>query len=307
MKLTSLPSLICGLLVVSFVGCMKADQTQPAAVPPAATSRSPLHLAVLGDHTRVELVRQIASVTDAVSDDNTKEVTTVAMINNRRVTITTAKSDEMVAHASPCSVADLAVIAVDARNGPMPVHREHIIFARQMHVPAILITLTHSDAIGNAELLELVELEIRELLVAYGWNGDDAIVAYDSELANVQHAAGAVKGAHALSQSFPQTVERSKAPPSVEVTDCLVDVYALAEQEAFPLRTTGISSGEYTLVVGRSAPTAMVQPTSPIRPGETGAARVTFDSPLSVHLGLRCALLVAGHVVAVGVITSTEP
>jgi hypothetical protein len=307
MTVTTFPSLILSLAVVSFVGCMNAEQPQPAAKTSTATLTGPVEIALLGDGTRVELLNQLAAASEGVANDDANDISTIANVNNCRVTINTANSDNVVAHAAICSVADLAVMAVDARNGPMPVHREHVLFARQMDIPSILIAFTHSDAIDDPELLELEELEMRELLSAYGWNGDEAIVAFDSERARVQQAEGMLMGAHALTRFFPQAGKRAKTPPAVKSVACSVEVYALAEQEAFPLRTTGISSGDYVVVLGKSTPTVTLRSTSAIRPGETGAASLTFHSALSIHSGQRCAIVAADHVAAVGVITSTEP
>lgn len=301
------PLTLLSLAAVSFVGCMNTDQPQSPAKDPTAPPMSPVRVVLLGDQTRVELLNQLAAASDAVVNDDTKEIASAATVKNCRVTMSTAKSDDVAANASICSVANLAIIAVDARNGPMPVHREHILFARQMHIPDILIAFTHSDAIDDPELLELEELEMRELLNAYDWSGDDAIVAFDSERAKVEHGAGSLMGAHVLSRFFPQAVERPKRPPEVESTACSVEIYALAEQEAFPLKTTGISSGDYTAVFGEWTPKVTVQSNSPIGPGKTGSTRLVFDSPLSIYSGQRCAILVADHVAAVGVITSTKP
>ena len=68
---------------------------------------------------------------------------------------------------------DGAVLVVSAPDGPMPQTREHILLARQVEVPAMVVALNKVDAMDDEELLELVELEIRELLTNYGFPGDD--------------------------------------------------------------------------------------------------------------------------------------
>ena len=68
---------------------------------------------------------------------------------------------------------DGAILVVSAPDGPMPQTREHILLARQVEVPAIVVALNKVDAMDDEELLELVELELRELLTYYGFPGDD--------------------------------------------------------------------------------------------------------------------------------------
>ncbi len=66
-----------------------------------------------------------------------------------------------------------AILVVAANDGPMPQTREHILLARQVGVPKIVVFLNKIDLVDDAELLELVEMEVRELLVKYGFPGDD--------------------------------------------------------------------------------------------------------------------------------------
>ena len=68
---------------------------------------------------------------------------------------------------------DGAILVVSAVDGPMPQTREHILLARQVGVPALVVFLNKVDLVDDAELLELVELELRELLTRYGFPGDD--------------------------------------------------------------------------------------------------------------------------------------
>ena len=83
---------------------------------------------------------------------------------------------------------DGAILVVGADDGPMPQTREHILLARQVGVPHIVVFLNKVDVVDDPELLELVELEVRELLTSYGFPGDDipvisgsALKALDSE------------------------------------------------------------------------------------------------------------------------------
>jgi elongation factor Tu len=71
---------------------------------------------------------------------------------------------------------DGAILVVSAVDGPMPQTREHILLARQVNVPKIVVFLNKCDLVDDAELLDLVELEVRELLSKYGYDGDNAPV-----------------------------------------------------------------------------------------------------------------------------------
>src|SRR2546423_3665807 len=77
---------------------------------------------------------------------------------------------------------DGAILVVSATDGPMPQTREHILLARQVGVPYIVVALNKSDAVDDEELLELVELEVRELLDKYEFPGDDTPVVRVSAL-----------------------------------------------------------------------------------------------------------------------------
>jgi elongation factor Tu len=77
---------------------------------------------------------------------------------------------------------DGAILVVSAADGPMPQTREHILLARQVGVPAIVVFLNKADMVEDEELLELVEMEVRELLTSYGFPGDDIPIVKGSAL-----------------------------------------------------------------------------------------------------------------------------
>ncbi|MEB3214631.1 MAG: GTP-binding protein, partial [Leptolyngbyaceae bacterium] len=77
---------------------------------------------------------------------------------------------------------DGAILVVSAADGPMPQTREHILLARQVGVPAIVVFLNKCDMVEDAELLELVEMEVRELLSNYQFPGDDIPIIRGSAL-----------------------------------------------------------------------------------------------------------------------------
>ncbi len=82
---------------------------------------------------------------------------------------------------------DGAILVVSAADGPMPQTREHILLARQVNVPSIVVFLNKVDQVDDPELLDLVELEVRELLSSYDYPGDDIPVVRGSALNALSH------------------------------------------------------------------------------------------------------------------------
>ena len=81
---------------------------------------------------------------------------------------------------------DGAILVVSAADGPMPQTREHILLARQVGVPALVVFMNKVDQVDDEELLELVELEVRELLSSYDFPGDDIPIVKGSALAAIE-------------------------------------------------------------------------------------------------------------------------
>ena len=81
---------------------------------------------------------------------------------------------------------DGGILVVNAADGPMPQTREHILLARQVGVPALVVYLNKVDQVDDAELLDLVEMEVRELLSSYDFPGDDIPIVKGSALAAVE-------------------------------------------------------------------------------------------------------------------------
>ena len=93
---------------------------------------------------------------------------------------------------------DGAILVVAATDGPMPQTREHVLLARQVGVPSIIVALNKADMVDDEELLELVELEIRELLSEYEFPGDDVPVIAVSALKALEGDAAAQEQIMAL-------------------------------------------------------------------------------------------------------------
>ena len=111
---------------------------------------------------------------------------------------------------------DGAILVVSAVDGPMPQTREHVLLARQVNVPFIVVALNKVDGVDDPELLDLVELEVRELLTEYEYPGDDIPVTRVSALKALNGDEEAAKGIMELMQSVDDYIpepERDVAKP----------------------------------------------------------------------------------------------
>ncbi|MGV2976545.1 elongation factor Tu, partial [Roseibium alexandrii] len=134
---------------------------------------------------------------------------------------------------------DGAILVCSAADGPMPQTREHILLARQVGVPALVVFMNKVDQVDDEELLELVEMEIRELLSSYEFPGDDIPIVKGSALAAVENrdaAIGrdAIRELMAAVDDYIPTPERPKDQPFLMPIE---DVFSI--------------SGRGTVVTGR--------------------------------------------------------
>lgn len=101
---------------------------------------------------------------------------------------------------------DGAILVVSAPDGPMPQTREHILLAKQVNVPAIVVFLNKVDMVSDKELLDLVEMEVRELLTKYQFPGDKVSIIRGSALKALQGDAEAVKSIEELMKAVDENV-----------------------------------------------------------------------------------------------------
>src|SRR5947199_7577464 len=118
---------------------------------------------------------------------------------------------------------DGAILVVSAADGPMPQTREHVLLARQVGVPYIVVFLNKADMVDDPELLDLVELEVRELLTSYEYPGDDVPVIVGSALKALDGDADAVAKIEelmaAVDQYIPEPVRDVDKPFLMPVED----------------------------------------------------------------------------------------
>ncbi len=118
---------------------------------------------------------------------------------------------------------DGAILVVSAADGPMPQTREHILLARQVGVPKIVVFLNKVDLLDDEELLELVEIEVRDLLTKYQYDGDNAAVVRGSSLAALEGKPEGVESINklmnAIDNEIPEPVREVDKPFLMSVED----------------------------------------------------------------------------------------
>ena len=137
---------------------------------------------------------------------------------------------------------DGAILVVSAPDGPMPQTREHILLARQVEVPKIIVALNKVDAMDDPELLELVELEVRELLNQYDFPGDDTPIVRLSALKAVESEA--------------TDIAAEEYQPILELAKTLDDYISVPDRPAdqpflMPVEDVFSIKGRGTVVTGR--------------------------------------------------------
>jgi elongation factor Tu len=135
---------------------------------------------------------------------------------------------------------DGAILVVSAADGPMPQTREHVLLARQVNVPYIVVFLNKTDMVDDPELLDLVELEVRELLSSYDFPGDDIPVIRGSALKALES----------------DDIESAEVKPVFELMDAVDSYIPVPERDIdkdflMPIEDIFSISGRGTVVTGR--------------------------------------------------------
>jgi elongation factor Tu len=132
---------------------------------------------------------------------------------------------------------DGAILVVSAVDGPMPQTREHVLLAKQVNVPYMVVALNKVDAIDDAELLDLVELEVRELLTSYGFPGNDIPVVRLSALKAINGDPEGVAGVQQLMEALDSYIPLPQREVDKPFMMPIEDVFSI--------------SGRGTVVTGR--------------------------------------------------------
>jgi elongation factor Tu len=136
---------------------------------------------------------------------------------------------------------DGAILVVSAADGPMPQTREHILLARQVNVPAIVVFMNKVDMVEDKEILDLVELEIRELLTSYGFPGDEIPIVRGSALKSME------------GDGNPDDEWNKKIIALMDAVDSYIKLPERPIDKAFlmPIEDVFTISGRGTVVTGR--------------------------------------------------------
>ena len=215
------------------------------------------------DHGKTTLTAAITMVMSSLSETNYvktyEEIDAAPEEKERGITINTAHveyetENRHYAHVDCPGHADYiknmitgaaqmdgAILVVSAADGPMPQTREHVLLARQVNVPHIVVFLNKADMVDDEELLELVEMEVRELLDEYDFPGDDIPVVAGSAL-------------QALESSGDSASEACK--PIIELMQAVDDFIPQPERDVdlpflIPIEDIFTISGRGTVVTGR--------------------------------------------------------
>ncbi len=150
---------------------------------------------------------------------------------------------------------DGAILVVSAADGPMPQTREHVLLARQVNVPALVVFLNKVDLVDDEELLELVELELRELLTDYGFPGDDIPIIRGDSLSAYNNPEDPEKSK--CIQDLMEAIDENIPEPTREVDK----PFLMAIEDVFSIEGRGtvatgrieqgvVKSGEEVEIVG---------------------------------------------------------
>ena len=211
-------------------------------------SKTHVNIGTIGhvDHGKTTLT---AAITNVLAKDGMAQATAYDQIDGapeekeRGITINTAHVEYQTANRHYAHVdcpghadyvknmitgaaqMDGAIIVVAASDGPMPQTREHILLARQVGVPYIVVFLNKCDMVDDEELVDLVEMEVRELLSEYGFDGDNAPVIRGSALKALEGDAnyvGAIQELMAAVDEFvPDPVRETDKPFLMSVEDVM--------------------------------------------------------------------------------------
>src|SRR5256884_268373 len=191
---------------------------------------------------------------------------------------------------------DGAILVVSAVDGPMPQTREHILLARQVNVPAIVVFLNKCDLVDDAELLDLVELEVRELLSKYEYPGDDVPVIRGAALKAIAGDKAWVGKVEellaALDASIPVPKREVEKPFLMPVEGGRHTPFFKGYRPQFYLRTTDVT-GTVELPAGVEM----------VMPGDNTKMTIELITPIAMEEQLRFAIREGGRTVGAGVAT----
>ena len=151
---------------------------------------------------------------------------------------------------------DGAILVVAATDGPMPQTREHILLARQVGVPQLVVFLNKCDLVDDPELLDLVEMEIRELLSSYDFDGDNIPIIRGSALAALNGEASGVKAVEELMEAVDNWIPEPVRQKDKDFLMPIEDVFSITGRGTVAtgrIETGVIHTGDPVDIIGMGA------------------------------------------------------
>jgi hypothetical protein len=266
-------SILIMVLLIA-VGCSRRSEEASQEHTQPATETS---IAVLGDDTRTSFRNGLIQAGCNASSS------------------ASAHAEERIAIIA---AADACVVVMDSTWGPKPIHREDILLASQFSRGPVFIALSKTSFVYDAELLELEELEMREVMNAYGLPGDTAGVFFDSNQARTRSPRGYAAAAKVLLQ-IPKQQGLNKTAP-VEGSSPAT-IYCLTVEESFirDMATT-LQSGTFDFVFCSGPTAGSIQFASPLSPGSSGEGRITLEKGTDIGPKGKFVIVKKKHVIGVG-------
>src|ERR687894_378398 len=202
---------------------------------------------------------------------------------------------------------DGAILVVAATDGPMPQTREHILLARQVGVPAMVVFMNKVDAVDDEELLELVELEVRELLSAYEFPGDDIPVVKGSALKALEGDEKWEKTVEELMDavdSYIPTPERDVEKPFLMPVEDIFTIQGRGTVATGRVERGRVKVNEAVEIVGiRPTRSTVCTGVEMVMPGDNVAMEIELIAPIAMEKGLRFAIREGGRTVGAGTVS----
>jgi hypothetical protein len=292
--------------LTAFGTCCDAAGEGPGSAGAALPRR--LEIAVLGDSSRISLMWTLARHYGVSPTRDSGVLTVEARDAGRTFRFSAAEGDDVRPHAALAARADLALLCIDGTVGPRPIAREHVLLSRQARVPEVVIAFTRSGQVKSGELLELEELEARELLKVYKLPGDNAACVFDDVSAPASGRSLTGKGPRGIVNVVAQLAHgRPPTEAAVPGLGFEAAVYALVPEESFRPDIAGaFKDGSATMLIDGRERQVAVSSAKTIAPGDNGTVQLVFAGQESIARGTRFVFVRAGHISAAGTIVSAK-
>jgi elongation factor Tu len=209
---------------------------------------------------------------------------------------------------------DGAILVVSALDGPMPQTREHILLARQVNVPAVVVFLNKCDAVEDKELLDLVEMEVRDLLVKYNFPGESTPIIRGSALRALDGEQEEVDSIMSLMEAIDNTIPLPARDVDKPFLMSVEDVFSITGRGTVAtgrVEKGKVKIGENVEIVGiqetrKSVVTGIAhlpEGVEMVMPGDNVTMDIELIMPVAMEKQLRFAIREGGKTVGSGIVT----